>query len=39
MTGGRTYTNVAKTLRKANARLRLQQLRNARGATNPGRSS
>jgi RNA polymerase sigma factor (sigma-70 family) len=39
MTAGRTYTNVAKTLRKAKARIRLQQLRNARGAKNRGRSS
>ena len=45
LTGGRTYTNVAKTLRKARARVRLQQMRDARvvaegqGANRPGRSS
>lgn len=50
MTDGRTYTNVAKTLRKARARVRLQQLRaadlsrdpngeRAAGANQPRRSS
>ena len=46
---GRTYTNVAKTLRKAEARIRLQQMRTARfaaprrarpaGGQGPGRPS
>jgi RNA polymerase sigma factor (sigma-70 family) len=33
LTGGRTYTNVNKHLTKARARIRLQQLQAARGAT------
>jgi RNA polymerase sigma factor (sigma-70 family) len=38
MTGGRTYTNVNKHLRKARARIRLEELRNA-GAKTRGQSS
>ncbi|UTI64886.1 sigma-70 family RNA polymerase sigma factor [Paraconexibacter antarcticus] len=50
LTGGRTYTNVAKTLRKAKARIRLLQMQSElesptsaegerQGANNPGRPS
>jgi RNA polymerase sigma factor (sigma-70 family) len=39
LTGGRTCTNVAKTLRKAKARIRLERLRKAQGAKKYRRSS
>ncbi len=38
LTGGRTYTNVNKHLRKARARIRLEELREA-GARTRRRSS
>jgi DNA-directed RNA polymerase specialized sigma24 family protein len=38
ITGGRSYTNVNKHLRKARARIRLEELRNA-GAKTQRRSS